>query len=372
MLDPLLEPEFAVADRSEHYRPQNYRTEWENNPLFREWITKGVSSKRARCKVCDIEMTADICVIKSHGRGIKHLRRLRGDIPESDLRGKCTSYNPKWEREEEYKGWLRPGRVPFKAECKLCDVEFRAEKTVLRNHVKSRRHQRSLSHDKRVKEAAELWASGRSPSLRVPVSSPPDTDSDSGDPSAEKPPSEEQLAQRLTSYIVKGYQRLRARCLDCQSPLLRDKAGNRLCVVCNPAGPDGHLLSPDAEQESRTDVTESLSAEDSNDFFSQDSNNDLEEEKMDIEIEGKPCNLSDDEEAFTLFGMVHVEEELQKETNKCIIQGQDMSTEVRELVQALLERVTTQSVQVSAGQDTQVALARLDKIVGLLNKIKSL
>lgn len=64
------------------------------------------------------------------------------------------------------------------------------------------------------------------------------------------------------------------------------------------------LLPNDAEEDDVTDDPESPAEEDSNDFFSHDSNNDFAEQKMEIEIEGKSC-FSDDEVAFTLFRMVH-------------------------------------------------------------------
>lgn len=144
MIDPCIEPEFDVGDRSEHYRSQNYRKEWESLPALSEWLQQGKNSKRARCTCCDVEMTADICVIKSHGKGVRHNKRLLGETFEADHKYSSGSYNAKWEKDPEYKFWLRKGRLDSKAECSLCDVEFRAEKTVLRNHARSKRHGRAL------------------------------------------------------------------------------------------------------------------------------------------------------------------------------------------------------------------------------------
>lgn len=143
MIDPSIEPEFSVAERSEHYRSQNYRKDWEKLPGLGAWLQQGKNQKRARCVICDVEMTADICVIKSHGKGVRHNKRLLGDPMDSDLKCSSGHYNTKWEKDPEYNSWLRKGRLDSKAECSLCDVEFRAEKTVLRNHAKSKRHARA-------------------------------------------------------------------------------------------------------------------------------------------------------------------------------------------------------------------------------------
>ncbi|XP_018007231.1 uncharacterized protein LOC108665026 [Hyalella azteca] len=152
MLDPTKEPEFFVENASEHYRPQNYRADWEEHPALREWIAPGKNPKRARCTYCDIEMTADMGVLKSHGKGVRHKRRLMGEVLS------CSSrYNKNWENDPDYRDWIRPGRVVSRAECAYCDVEFVAESTVIRNHAKSKRHHRGARQAQKLKEIAKVW-----------------------------------------------------------------------------------------------------------------------------------------------------------------------------------------------------------------------
>ncbi|KAF2360112.1 hypothetical protein FHG87_009128 [Trinorchestia longiramus] len=153
MLDPTQEPEFFVSQSSEHYRLQNYRPEWESNPCLSQWLAPGRNSKRARCTYCDIEMTADICVLKSHGKGSRHKRRLMGENLTSNSR-----YNPAWERDPDYADWVRPGRIKTRAECLFCDVEFAAETTVLKNHAKSKRHGRAACQAKKLAEMSRVWS----------------------------------------------------------------------------------------------------------------------------------------------------------------------------------------------------------------------
>ncbi|XP_050311331.1 E3 SUMO-protein ligase KIAA1586-like [Anthonomus grandis grandis] len=58
-------------------RPQQYRVEWEN--LYKAWL-KPVKDNplRARCITCNTDFQADITVIKNHGKGVKHMKLVKG------------------------------------------------------------------------------------------------------------------------------------------------------------------------------------------------------------------------------------------------------------------------------------------------------
>jgi len=128
---------------STHFKILKYKPEWEELELFRGWLAPGKHDQKALCTVCDVELVAEHNLLRVHARGRKHRSRLEGN-PTSFITQKQAVFNKKWEQVPEYKDWLREGRVDTKAECSLCDIEMRAEKTVIRNHSKSKRHLKCL------------------------------------------------------------------------------------------------------------------------------------------------------------------------------------------------------------------------------------
>lgn len=58
---------------SSTHRSQKYRKEWESLPDFKPWL-KGVPEDllKARCKLCNATMLAELTVLKNHAKGKKH------------------------------------------------------------------------------------------------------------------------------------------------------------------------------------------------------------------------------------------------------------------------------------------------------------
>ena len=136
----------SVPSSSQHYKISVYQRRWEQDPVFSGWLANGKNPTRARCQLCDVEMMADLGVLRSHAKGIKHKCRAAGY--QNQLLTKPCSYNKKWEKTPGYRKWLRQGRSSSKAECSVCDLEMKAERTVVRNHAKSKRHIKAMSESR--------------------------------------------------------------------------------------------------------------------------------------------------------------------------------------------------------------------------------
>lgn len=59
-------------------RTQKYRKAWEFYPEFNTWLESVENNVyKARCKVCNKVLVADISVLQAHAQAIKHVRQLK-------------------------------------------------------------------------------------------------------------------------------------------------------------------------------------------------------------------------------------------------------------------------------------------------------
>ncbi|KAL1505917.1 hypothetical protein ABEB36_005366 [Hypothenemus hampei] len=66
------------------HRKRNYRKEWEQDVRFKGWITSSNKGKnitadnsKAKCLACNIEMTAEVTVLKNHSNSAKHMSKTK-------------------------------------------------------------------------------------------------------------------------------------------------------------------------------------------------------------------------------------------------------------------------------------------------------
>ena len=132
-------------------RAQQYRLAWEKNPMFSSWLLRGSNNRRARCTVCDTEMSADISVIKYHACCTKHLSQMELKnknassyvheyVPEVSRKG---FYNPQWEQDKRYRSWISRGSSETFAMCRLCEMEVPALTSALRRHLTTYNHMKA-------------------------------------------------------------------------------------------------------------------------------------------------------------------------------------------------------------------------------------
>ena len=62
----------SVGGRSDPHRQQRYRKEWEADPAFKSWLQGVTDPLKAKCRVCNVVMTAELTFIKDHAKGKKH------------------------------------------------------------------------------------------------------------------------------------------------------------------------------------------------------------------------------------------------------------------------------------------------------------
>lgn len=78
------------------HRKQNYRAEWERDPLCSPWLAPDPKdTAKAVCKWCTSSLVADITLIKKHRDTNKHLKELkqRQNIPPNAMHRFLTSNN---------------------------------------------------------------------------------------------------------------------------------------------------------------------------------------------------------------------------------------------------------------------------------------
>lgn len=75
------------------HRDQIFRKEWQNNSMFKSWLTPvKAQPKRAFCTCCKKEMNAEISVLKRHATSVGHLKNNKIVGPDSGQRTifQCT------------------------------------------------------------------------------------------------------------------------------------------------------------------------------------------------------------------------------------------------------------------------------------------
>lgn len=67
-------------------KPQKYRKAWEFYPEFHPWLDSVDSNVyKARCKVCNKVLVADISVLQAHAQAIKHLKQLKASSEDTEV-----------------------------------------------------------------------------------------------------------------------------------------------------------------------------------------------------------------------------------------------------------------------------------------------
>lgn len=65
------------------HRLQKYRYNWERLPQFQSWLCSDNSSSfKAKCRLCNISLQAELSIIKRHGKSTKHLERCADICPK--------------------------------------------------------------------------------------------------------------------------------------------------------------------------------------------------------------------------------------------------------------------------------------------------
>ncbi|KAE8745949.1 hypothetical protein FOCC_FOCC007310 [Frankliniella occidentalis] len=66
------------SNKKTEHRDQTFRVEWLNNPLFKNWLesVKG-KPKRAFCRCCQMELNAEITILKRHGGNKTHAKNSK-------------------------------------------------------------------------------------------------------------------------------------------------------------------------------------------------------------------------------------------------------------------------------------------------------
>lgn len=63
--------------KSKH-RPQKYRTLWESEGDFKDWIGPDKNNVfRAHCKLCDVKISCETSTLKRHMSNSEHLRKIK-------------------------------------------------------------------------------------------------------------------------------------------------------------------------------------------------------------------------------------------------------------------------------------------------------
>ncbi|KAK7070443.1 hypothetical protein SK128_014345 [Halocaridina rubra] len=154
--------------KAHQHRSQRYRKEWEDDPAFKPWLQGVFNPFKAKCRVCNAVMVAELTVIKNHARGKKHTscwktaHAAQGQLPNSlknviyneHFSTKKTAfmapskwgphqkqhYREEWEDDPAFKPWLEGVSDPFRAKCRVCNVVMVAELTVIKNHARGKKH----------------------------------------------------------------------------------------------------------------------------------------------------------------------------------------------------------------------------------------
>lgn len=73
----LIRNDLGKGDKPVH-RPQKYRKEWEQQLEFRGWLTASDNPLKAKCKVCNVLLSAEISTIRRHGSSNKdHIKNFK-------------------------------------------------------------------------------------------------------------------------------------------------------------------------------------------------------------------------------------------------------------------------------------------------------
>lgn len=67
-----LSSSYESNPKKKQKRIQRYRVDWERDPQFSPWLAPDTNVTKARCKWCDITMTADVSIIKMHKASKRH------------------------------------------------------------------------------------------------------------------------------------------------------------------------------------------------------------------------------------------------------------------------------------------------------------
>jgi len=136
-----------VTSKKKASRLQHYRTAWQKNPLFENWLTAGSNSRKARCTACCAELTADISALKYHAASTKHrlaIEEICGEAPTGKYSAekliKKGIFNPQWLLDDKYGSWISPGSTEKFAYCNLCEMEMVANTSSLRRHMSTQTH----------------------------------------------------------------------------------------------------------------------------------------------------------------------------------------------------------------------------------------
>ncbi len=72
----------SEEQRKSKHRPQTYRTEWEKDPTFAGWLKPVTGNDvKAACRCCNVQMVAEITVLKNHEKSKKHTDKKKNLAP---------------------------------------------------------------------------------------------------------------------------------------------------------------------------------------------------------------------------------------------------------------------------------------------------
>lgn len=67
------------------HRVQHFRSEWCKNKDFSDWLVSVKDPLKAKCKICDVIMVAELSNIKNHSKGLKHKRNEISKIKQKPI-----------------------------------------------------------------------------------------------------------------------------------------------------------------------------------------------------------------------------------------------------------------------------------------------
>ena len=87
---------------------------WETDPAFKPWLQEVFNDPlRAKCRVCNVVMVAELTVIKNHAKGKKHCSYLK---TQSTLQSQIAR------AEIKLAGFLSEHNIPFNVTEHLTDL----------------------------------------------------------------------------------------------------------------------------------------------------------------------------------------------------------------------------------------------------------
>lgn len=86
------DPQTPPKKIKQKHRAQHFRSEWCKNKEFTDWLVPVKEDPlKAKCKICDVTMVAELSNIKNHSKGFKHKRNVISKIKQKPITNFTTN-----------------------------------------------------------------------------------------------------------------------------------------------------------------------------------------------------------------------------------------------------------------------------------------